>query len=148
MGCTGSLLLRGVLQLQRVGGCSLPVVYRLLTAVAPLAADHRLWVHKLPQLWLQGSSVWPQQLWCTGLKLLHSMCNLPGPGIKPRSPASAGGLIHRTNREVKLFLFLTLINMILLSLTSFGCPRSIHMEVYIQALAFLCCVAVHCMNIL
>ena len=44
------------------------------------------------QLWLAGSRVQAQQLWCMG-QLLCSMRDLPGPGLKPTSPALASGFL-------------------------------------------------------
>ena len=49
------------------------VVCGLLTAVASLAAGHRLW----------GARA----------SLLHGVWGLPGPGIEPGSPALAGGFL-------------------------------------------------------
>ena len=35
-------------------GCSLVAMLGLLTAVAPLAAEHGLWAHELQRLWYTG----------------------------------------------------------------------------------------------
>ena len=43
------------------------VMCGLLTAVASLVLEHWLQAHGLQQLWLVGSRVQAQQLWCTGL---------------------------------------------------------------------------------
>ena len=43
------------------------VVCGLLVEVASLVAEHRLWAHRLQQLWFAGSRVQAQQLWHTGL---------------------------------------------------------------------------------
>ena len=75
----------------------------LLIAVASLVEEHRLYVHRLQQLWLESSRAQAQQLWHTGLvaprscgtraQLLRSMWDLPGPGLEPVSPALAGGFL-------------------------------------------------------
>ena len=49
---------------------SLVEVRRLLIEVAPLAAELRLQGTRAQQLWLTGSGVWAQYLWCMGLVLL------------------------------------------------------------------------------
>ena len=66
-------------------------VHRPLTVVVSLG-EHRLQTHRLQQLWLVGSRAQAGQLW-PWVQLLHSMWNLPGPGMKPVSPASAGGFL-------------------------------------------------------
>ena len=64
----------------------------LLTAVASLAAEHRLQVHGLSscdlralERWLIRCGAWTQ--------LLRSMWDLPGPGLEPMSPALADGFL-------------------------------------------------------
>ena len=59
------------------GGYSLPVVLGLLIAVVSLVTQHGLQLH--------GSVVGVYGLSCLG------MWDLPGPGIKPTSPALVGG---------------------------------------------------------
>ena len=96
-GCFGSSLLHaGFLQLLR-GGLLFVAVHRLLIAVASLVAEHGLQAHGLQQLWHMGfSSCGSQALEhrlssCgTWAQLLHGMWDLPGPGLKPVSPALAG----------------------------------------------------------
>ena len=64
-------------------GCSL---LQLLLAVASLVAEHRLqsaWASVVAVLRLHRCGVWAQ--------LLPGMWNLPGPGIKPMSPALTSG---------------------------------------------------------
>ena len=53
------------------------VVPRLLVAVASLVAEHGLC-----------------RAWALQTKLLCSMCDLPGPGIDPVSPAVVGGFLN------------------------------------------------------
>ena len=75
--CVGSLLLHGLSLVAASGGYSAVAVHWLLIAVASRcraqALDHR-------------PSSCGAQAW-----LLHSMQDLPGLGIKPMSPALAGG---------------------------------------------------------
>ena len=75
--CVGSLLLHGLSLVAASGGYSAVAVHWLLIAVASRcraqALDHR-------------PSSCGAQAW-----LLHSMQDLPGRGIKPMSPALAGG---------------------------------------------------------
>ena len=55
------------------------------------------------QLWLAGSRARAQQLWCTGFVAPRHV-DLPGPGIKPVSPALAGRfLITRPPGKSSLF---------------------------------------------
>ena len=65
-------------------GYSLAAVHRLLTAVASPAVEHRL-------LGMRASTVAARGLSScgTGAELLHGMCDPPGPGIEPMSPALA-----------------------------------------------------------
>ena len=67
-------------------GSSLAVVCGLLTAVASLDGEHGLWV--------LGPSSCSVQAW-----LLCCTWDLPGPGIKPVSPASAGRLFRTESPE-------------------------------------------------
>ena len=53
-------------------------MHRLLIAVASLVVEHRLFAHRL------------QELWCLGLVALWYV-DLPGPGIEPVSSTLAGG---------------------------------------------------------
>ena len=87
----------------------------LIITVTPLVAEYRLQAHGLHQLWPRGSVVGvcgPQcaqtyivvphspsscglralECWLRGtqVQLLHSMWNLPRPGIQPVSPVVAG----------------------------------------------------------
>ena len=71
-------------------GCSVVVLCGLLIEVSSLVAEHGLQVDGLSSCssWaleyrLSGCGTWAQ--------LLLSMWDLPGPGIKPLSPALAGG---------------------------------------------------------
>ena len=99
-GCVGSLLLRtGFLQLWRAGAILCFAVRGLLIVVASLVAEHGLQVRGLQQLWCMGSVVVTQRaLECrlsscgTQAQLLCGMWDLPRPGLKPVSPALAGGL--------------------------------------------------------
>ena len=75
--------------------------------MAPLATGHRFSGARAQQLWCTGSAVVVHGLSSCGsqdledkfnscgtqVQLLHSMWNLPGPGIKPISPALAGGFL-------------------------------------------------------
>ena len=109
-GCIGSLLLRGGF-LFSCGerGLLFVAVRRLLIAVASLVVEHGLQVrvvqvHVLQQLWHMGSVVVAQGLSSCGSRalelrlsscsaqaqLLRGMWDLPGPGLKPVSPALAG----------------------------------------------------------
>ena len=64
------------------GGYPLAAVFRLLTAVPSLVVKCRL----------LGHSGFSSCRTCgKRAQLLRGMCNLPGPGIKPTSPALAGG---------------------------------------------------------
>ena len=76
------------------------VVCRLLIVVASLVTEHRLQVHRLQQLWHVGfnscgSWALEHRLSSCGARaqLLHSMWDLPGPGLEPVSPALAGGFL-------------------------------------------------------
>ena len=105
-GCFGSLLLRaGFLSWQWKGLLSF-AVHRLLTVVASRAVEHRFQARGLQYLQHRGSVVvvfGPWSSWVSvavsqGLSscgtwalVAHAMWNLPGPGIKPMSPALAGG---------------------------------------------------------
>ena len=69
---------------------SLVAVHRLLIAVVPLVAEHRLQASGLSscgspalECWLRNCGAWA--------RLLHGMCDLPGPGIETVSSALAGG---------------------------------------------------------
>ena len=73
------------------------MVCKILTAVASLVAEHRLWVHGLRQMQLMGSVVVAQRARARRLSsrsawapLLHGIWNLPRPGIEPMSPALVG----------------------------------------------------------
>ena len=73
------------------------MVCRILTAVASLVAEHRLWVHGLRQMQLMGSVVVAQRARARRLssgnvwpRLLRGIWNLSRPGIEPMSPALAG----------------------------------------------------------
>ena len=65
------------------GGYSLVVVLGLLIVVASLAVKHRFWGS------LTSVAVAPR-LYSTGSVVVYSMWDLPGSGIEPLSPASAG----------------------------------------------------------
>ena len=106
-GCIGSPLLRvGFLQFWRVGA-TLLAVRGLLVAVASFVAEHGLQVRGLQQLRCMGLVVVAHGLSSCGLRalerrlsscgtrvqLLCGMWDLPGPGIKPVSPALAGGFL-------------------------------------------------------
>ena len=74
-------------------------VYGLLIAVASLVGEHGLQALRLSscgawaqQLWLTGSRAQAQQLWHTGL-VVPRMWDPPRPGVKPTSPALAGGFL-------------------------------------------------------
>ena len=89
-------------------GILLIAVRRLLIVVGSLVAEHRLQVHRLQQLQHVGSVVAAHGLQavdfnscgllalehrlssCARAQLLCSMWDLPGPGLKPMSPALAG----------------------------------------------------------
>ena len=60
----------------KAGDCAPGAVAGLLTAVAPLVSEHRLWS--------AGSVVVVHRL------LLHGVWDLPRPGVKPMAPALAG----------------------------------------------------------
>ena len=62
-----------------VHGLSLVAVHGLLIAVASLVAEHRLY------------GDWASVVGSSRASLPRSMWNLPGPGIKPMSPALAAG---------------------------------------------------------
>ena len=67
------------------GGCSLVAVRGLLTAMAPLAEEHRLLGTQASGVAAHGlSSCGSQAQW------LRGMWNLPEPGIEPMFPALAG----------------------------------------------------------
>ena len=53
-------------------------------------------VPTLQNVWLPSSRA--RQLWHMGFQLLHGLWDLPGPGIKPVSPALAGGFFFRELR--------------------------------------------------
>ena len=65
------------------GGCSLIAVHGSLPWLLLLWSSGS--VAAAPGLWSMGST-----LQCVGL-VLHSMGDLPGPGMEPTSPALAGG---------------------------------------------------------
>ena len=73
----------------------------LLRAGFPLAAVSRatlyLWYEEFSSRWLlqrsTGSRVLGLSSCGSRAQLLHSMCELPGPGIGPTSPALAGGCL-------------------------------------------------------
>ena len=46
------------------------------------------------ELWFEGFSTLAQPLWCTGLVAPWHVWDLRGPGIKPVSPALAGGFFN------------------------------------------------------
>ena len=73
------------------GGYSLVVVCRLLTAAASLPVEHGLQVCGLQQLWLPGSRAQAQYLWSMGLVAAQHVGSSWTKGIKPVSPALAGG---------------------------------------------------------
>ena len=93
-GCTGSLLLcTGFLQLQQVGATFIAVC-GLLTVVASLTVEHRLYAYSFSscsKLQLVGSRAWAL-LWCMG-QPLRGMWDLPAPVIEPVSPVPAGGFL-------------------------------------------------------
>ena len=68
-------------------------VHGPLTIVASLVVEHRLQTHKLSNC---GSRA----------QLLHSMWDLPGPGLKPVSPALAGGFLTTAPPGKPLYSFL------------------------------------------
>ena len=74
------------------------MVSRLLTAVVPLAVEHRLEGTRASGVATRGlsscgSRALEHRLNSSGARsqLLYSMWDLPGSGIKPVSPALAGG---------------------------------------------------------
>ena len=71
------------------------VVRGLLIAVASLVAEHRLQARGLQQLQHTGSWAIECRLSSCGTRaqLLRGMWDLPGPGLKPVSPALAGGFL-------------------------------------------------------
>ena len=78
-------------------GCSLVAACRLLTAVASLVAEHRLWgtqASVVSACRLRSCGLWtlePRLGSCgTWAYLLQSIWDLLGPGIKPVSPALSG----------------------------------------------------------
>ena len=74
-------------------GFFLVVVHGLIVAVASLVVEHGLQAHWLQQLQQMGSVVAANGLSSCGAwaQLLNGMWDLPGPEIKPESPALAGG---------------------------------------------------------
>ena len=82
-------------------GHSLDAVCRLLIAGASVSQSTDSRALGLQQWWLPSSRTQAQQLWCVGLRL-RSVTDLPRSGIKPMSPALAGGFW--ATREVLLYL--------------------------------------------
>ena len=81
-------------------GLFVVVVCGLLIAVASLVVEHRLQVCRLQQLWHTGSGAVACRLQSAGsVVVVHGLsCStacriLPGPGLKPLSPALAGGFL-------------------------------------------------------
>ena len=70
------------------GGLSLVGVCRLLTAVVPLVAGHRPWEHGL-----QGAAYGLHHCGASWAYLLHSIWNIPEPGIEPVSLSLTGRLL-------------------------------------------------------
>ena len=87
VGCAGSSLLHGLFPGCGERGCSLGVVRGLLTAVAPLVAEHRLegaQVSVAAARGLGSCGSWSQ--------LPRGRWYLPRSGIEPMPPALAGRL--------------------------------------------------------
>ena len=96
-GCIGSLLCARAFPSCSERGPLFVVVRRPLTAVAPLV-EHRLQAHRLQHLQHVGLSSCglrapERRLSSCGTRAqpLHTMWDLPGPGLEPMSPALAGG---------------------------------------------------------
>ena len=93
-----------------IRGYSLTVVHGLLTEVASLVAEHRLWSTWAPAVAVCGlSSCGPQALehrlnicgpWAY---LLCGMWDLPRPGIEPVSPELAGKFLLLIHQESLIF---------------------------------------------
>ena len=78
-------------------------------------AEHELQAPRLQQLWHVGSVVVAHGLSSCGAQaqLLHSMWDFPAPGIKPVSPALAGGFLtteppEKSHKQILNIFFLTL----------------------------------------
>ena len=91
-GCIGSSLLRASF-LQLLGaGATLHCGVQASHCSGFSCCGARALGTRAQQLWLAGSRMKAQQLWCTA-QLLHGMWDLPGPGLEPVSPALAGGFL-------------------------------------------------------
>ena len=65
--CCGGFLSLCRPSLVVISMATLVVVRRVLVAVAPLVAEHRLEAHWLQELGLTGSRAWAQEWWLTGV---------------------------------------------------------------------------------
>ena len=103
-------------------------VRRLLIMVASLVAEHRLQTQRFQQLWHEGSVVVALEgklISCGAqAQFLRGMWDLPGPGIKPVSPALASrflttvpprkSLMFRSLKSIlSLFLYMVLENVLI-----------------------------------
>ena len=74
------------------------VVCSLLIAVASFIAEHRLEGMRASEVAVLGLSSCDSWAW-----LLQDMCDLPGPGVEPMSPALAGRLLSTAPPGKSLF---------------------------------------------
>ena len=90
----------------------------LLIVEASLVAEQGSGVREPQHLQHSGSRALAQQLWCTCLAALR---DLPGPGIEPVSPASAGGFLSTVppgKSQVSSFSIFLIIKICLILLTT------------------------------
>ena len=94
----------------------LSVVCRLLIAEASLVVEPGFWVRGLQQLCAQAQLLWP-----TGLRarvqLPQSAWALPRPGIKPMSPALAGGFFTTEPLGKLCFSYFQILHYVMLYIT-------------------------------